>query len=114
MYKYTPGPWYIKSYSGDSDMSIMADTPIYNNPRAIARVYGGGVLSSPNEENIANTHLIVNSPKLYEALRELLNQLEGIGIYIPGNDGGQWAGTEGLSFKQTETVIAKMKGEAYG
>jgi hypothetical protein len=31
------------------------------------------------------------------ALRDLLEQLEGIGIAVRGQDEGQWAGTEGLS-----------------
>lgn len=39
-----------------------------------------------------------------DALRDLLDQLEGVGIYIPGEDSGQWAGTEGLSFTQAEAA----------
>ncbi len=43
---------------------------------------------------------------LVEALRDLLDQLESVGIYIPGEDLGQWAGTEGLSFTQAEAALA--------
>jgi hypothetical protein len=46
-----------------------------------------------------------NKPEV-QALRDLLDQLEGVGIYIPGEDSGQWAGTEGLSFTQAEAALA--------
>lgn len=44
----------------------------------------------------------MSEPRL--ALADLLNQLEGIGIYIPGEAEGQWAGTEGLSFERAEAA----------
>lgn len=36
---------------------------------------------------------------------DLLNQLEGIGIYIPGCDEGQWADASGLSFQRIEAAL---------
>ena len=39
------------------------------------------------------------------ALIDLLNQLEAIGIYIPGEDAGQWADAAGLSFKRAEEAV---------
>ncbi len=42
------------------------------------------------------------------ALIDLMDQLEGIGIAINGEDSGQWHGTEGLSFHQAYAAIAKL------
>ena len=39
-----------------------------------------------------------------EALQDLLNQLEGVGLYIKGEEDGQWYGAEGLSFSRAEKV----------
>jgi hypothetical protein len=50
-----------------------------------------------------------NERRLLSALADLLEQLEGIGIYIPGNDEGQTAETEGLSFARAEKLINKYK-----
>jgi len=50
-------------------------------------------------------------PELVAALKGLLDQLEGVGIYIPECDEGQWAGTEGLCFAQAEQVLAKLEGD---
>lgn len=46
------------------------------------------------------------------ALEDLLNQLKGVGIYIPDADSGQWHGTEGLSFSRAEHILRTAKGEA--
>jgi hypothetical protein len=43
------------------------------------------------------------------ALRDLLEQLRGIGIYVPGLSEGQWADAEGLSFTRAEFALS-----AYG
>lgn len=51
--------------------------------------------------------------KLCEALRDLLDQLEDIGIYMPGHDEGQWADAAGLSFKKAETALAKYCIDGY-
>lgn len=45
---------------------------------------------------------------IVEALRDLLEQLEFIGIYIPGEGEGQWADAAGISFREAETAL---KGE---
>ena len=50
-----------------------------------------------------NTH-----EAMKEALRDLLEQLEFIGIYIPGEGEGQWADAAGISFREAE---AALKGE---
>lgn len=42
-----------------------------------------------------------------DALRGLMEQLEGVGIYTKGEDAGQWSGTEGLSFAEAEAALAK-------
>lgn len=41
----------------------------------------------------------------HTALRDLLLQLESVGIYLPGNDAGQWASVEGLSFSAAEAAL---------
>ena len=55
----------------------------------------------------ADAKLIAAAPELAEALVGLLDQLEGIGIYVKGLDGGQWAGTEGLWFYGAEAALRK-------
>jgi hypothetical protein len=47
--------------------------------------------------------------ELVKALSNLLDQLEGVGIYIEGVDEGQWAGTEGLSFAEASAALAKAE-----
>jgi hypothetical protein len=47
--------------------------------------------------------------QLKAALTDLLAQLEGIGIYIAGEDAGQWSGTEGLSFSKAAAALAEAK-----
>jgi len=44
-----------------------------------------------------------------EALRDLLDQLAFIGIYIPGQDEGQWADTAGISFREAEAALKGAK-----
>jgi len=45
--------------------------------------------------------------ELCEALRDLLEQLEDIGVYMPGHDAA------GLSFKKAETALAKYCIDVY-
>jgi len=45
---------------------------------------------------------------LVRALFNLLEQLEGVGIYIKGQDEGQWAGTEGLSFAEANAALTRV------
>lgn len=40
-----------------------------------------------------------------DALKDLMEQLEGIGIAIKDEDAGQWHGTEGLSFTKAWEVL---------
>tara|TARA_R100000687_G_C6298042_1_gene94566 strand:- start:240 stop:425 length:186 start_codon:yes stop_codon:yes gene_type:complete len=49
--------------------------------------------------------------EVLEALRNLLDQLEAVGIYIEGVDEGQWFGTEGLSFSEANAVLGIEKAE---
>jgi hypothetical protein len=49
------------------------------------------------------------STQITEALRDLLDQLEAVGIYSPGEDAGQWADAEGLSFSQAEAAIGSAE-----
>ena len=57
-------------------------------------------------ENISSYYrkLLVAAPDLFEALTELLDQLEAIGI-------PEWSGAEGLSLDQARNAIAKATGE---
>tara|TARA_R100001594_G_C3978294_1_gene249434 strand:+ start:491 stop:658 length:168 start_codon:yes stop_codon:yes gene_type:complete len=52
-----------------------------------------------------DARLIAAAPELLEALRDLLDQLEGIGI-------PDWHGAEGLSLKQARAAIAQFGGAA--
>lgn len=64
------------------------------------------ILQSDSWEHRAHSSE-AHAKQLTEILKSLLDQLEGVGIYIPGEDSGQWAGTEGLSFMQAETALSK-------
>jgi hypothetical protein len=54
--------------------------------------------------------LIAAAPDLLDALHDLMDQLEGVGIAIEDQDSGQWHGAEGLSFAKARTAIAKAEG----
>lgn len=50
----------------------------------------------------------LSSPRTKELLaatKDLLDQLQGIGIYIPGVDEGNWHEAEGLSFSRIEKAV---------
>jgi hypothetical protein len=47
--------------------------------------------------------------QLKAALSDLLEQLKGIGVYSPGEDDGQWAGTEGLSFRKATEALSSAE-----
>ena len=51
---------------------------------------------------------------LLRAAEELMSQLEGTGIAIAGEDAGQWAGAEGLSFDAIRTEINKERNAGEG
>jgi hypothetical protein len=53
---------------------------------------------------LEDERLIEAAPELLEALTELLDQLDGIGI-------PEWHGAEGLSLKQAKAAIEKARGE---
>lgn len=42
-----------------------------------------------------------------DALVDLLDQLAGVGLYLPGEDEGQWHGAEGLSFARAEAAAGR-------
>lgn len=48
-------------------------------------------------------------PTPLEALKDLLDQLEAIGPYIPGEAESQWADLAGLSFAKAEDAIEAAK-----
>ena len=74
MTTHTPGPWTIRTDSRtDIDRTVFAHTPIHNNPVAIARVYGEGVMASPDAEKIANARLIAAAPDLLAACQRALD-----------------------------------------
>jgi hypothetical protein len=68
---------------------------------AIAADDGGYVCSSVATE--ADALLIAAAPDLLAALKELIDQLEGIGI-------PDWHGAEGLSLDQARAAINKAEG----
>ena len=41
-----------------------------------------------------------NTPDAKKVLRDLMEQLVGVGIAVEGEDAGQWADAEGLSFRE--------------
>ena len=47
--------------------------------------------------------------ELFLAAKELLAQLVGLGIYIPGQDEGQWENAEGLSFARIEAAVLALE-----
>lgn len=63
-------------------------------------------------ESESTAQLIAAAPKLLSAFVDLLDQLEAAGIYIPGQDEGQWADAAGLSFRRAEAAVAKAEGRA--
>lgn len=52
-----------------------------------------------------------HAQKLAAALQDLLGQLEGVGIYTPGEDAGQWQDAEGVSFTRAESALHEYQAE---
>lgn len=111
---HTPGLWSVsidrdKYDSSLDDIRVLAEE-WRNHPQ------GPLTIAQVNQhlagESVANARLIAAAPDLLEALRGLLDQLEAVGIYIPGEDSGQWHGAEGLSFRKASEAIAKAEGRA--
>jgi hypothetical protein len=89
MSEHTPGPWTPVECDGNADdIAIAADD-------------GGYVCYSVATE--ADALLIAAAPDLLAALKELIDQLEGIGI-------PDWHGAEGLSLDQARAAINKAEG----
>lgn len=124
--QHTPGPWrvsgccYIRNPHKDNWLHepIIETIDAATNPRpSVATVNCRRELteheaSKPDAETLANARLIAAAPELLSALRGLLDQLEAVGIYIEGEDSGQWQGAEGLSFNPAAEAIAKAEGRA--
>ena len=95
--RHTPGPWEIHYGSDGPEIHgegsrgglVIAD---------ISPEWGGDEMAE------ANARLIAAAPETTEALADLVEQLEGIGI-------PDWAGAEGLDITQAKAAIAKAKGE---
>lgn len=99
MSAHTPGPWKIITLEGvDGHLFLCHDDGTENIPPLVAKVY-----DHQHADAEANARLIAAAPELLEALRELLDQLEGIGI-------PEWAGAEGLYLGQAAAAIAKAEG----
>jgi hypothetical protein len=64
----------------------------------------GMVGESIPQHHMKNTTVNGQGQCALEALQDLLNQLEGVGLYIKGEEDGQWHGAEGLSFSRAEKV----------
>lgn len=92
--KHTPGPWAIGLETDDVDAQII-------------NAKGQHVAKVSIDPLMPTASLIACAPELLSALTDLLDQLEAVGIYIPGQDSGQWHGAEGLSFKQAKAAINK-------
>lgn len=107
----TPGPWTA---------DLNCDGAITSGDHLVARVSANQYtpprdrrkkVSSLNwsysAQDQANARLIAAAPDLLDALHDLMDQLEGVGIAIEDQDSGQWHGAEGLSFAKARAAIAK-------
>lgn len=94
MIRHTPGPWYTDGpYTVSAkDHRAMGQTPI-------ATIHG--FVGTDGRE--ANARLIAAAPDMLAALRELIEQLEAIGI-------PDWHGAEGLDLNPAKETIAKAEG----
>ena len=105
MSKHTPGPWAV-GRTVYPNIAILCKGNIV----AEVRTYGVGMITegetAPWHNAEANARLIAAAPELLEALRELLDQLEGIGI-------PEWAGAEGLSLEQATAAVYKAEGQTW-
>jgi hypothetical protein len=91
MSNHTPGPWRIEDHDEQGEP------------------YENGVRIDADEGPVAfdvidcSAPLIAAAPDLLEAMKELIDQLEGIGI-------PDWHGAEGLSLDQARAAINKAEG----
>lgn len=107
---HTSGPWGVSRHATPESFPQFGVYAESVNGRDLAHVVSHGTATSAETES--NARLIAAAPEMLEALRGLLDQLEAAGIYIPGEDSGQWHGAEGLSFRKASEAIAKAEGRA--
>jgi hypothetical protein len=93
--KHTPGPWHVAFGGKDTDDYAIIGSKF--SERAICNM-------EPRDYVQANARLIAAAPELLEALKGLLDQLNGIGI-------PDWHGAEGLSLEETIAAINKAEGQ---
>jgi hypothetical protein len=104
---HTPGPWEVcNSGVGKRAKNLF----IWQRPSERGEAFGGHGIAEVFEEGasiygadvLANARLIAAAPETTEALADLVEQLEGIGI-------PDWAGAEGLDLTKAKAAIAKAK-----
>ena len=97
------------------DLTLYAWNDREKNKSGLTAIYKGlGVVSRSelSEEAFVRITGHVQPPsveELADALDDLLQQLEGVGVYIPGEDAGQWRDAAGLSFSKAEMALKKAK-----
>ena len=84
MTTHTPGPWKAVDDYGRWEIE--------------SRLHAIATVNDNPPQHKANARLITAAPSLLEALVELIDQLEGIGII-------EWHGAEGLSLSQARAAI---------
>lgn len=96
---HTPGPWEVSTIEGEDVLMVGGGE---DGSAIVADVRTGWNGLGMDE---ANARLIASAPEMLAALKELLDQLEGIGI-------PEWSGAEGLCLTQARAAIAKAEGGA--
>jgi hypothetical protein len=92
---HTPGPWRKGARVPERHaIRILSDVGLL-----VAEARGA---AGPWSRVEANARLIAAAPETTEALADLVEQLEGIGI-------PDWAGAEGLDLTKAKAAIAKAK-----
>jgi hypothetical protein len=116
----TPGPWTVTPhYDGchedpshgvffieevQAEFEKWYDASLDAEPNSCEEQYA---LDRRNEIQDSACRLIAAAPDLLDALHDLMDQLEGVGIAIEDQDSGQWHGAEGLSFAKARAAIKK-------
>ena len=90
--KWTPGPWHVPKAGG------YAHGPVDKNDVPVVTWTG---MARPRQENgMANANLIAAAPELYEALENIVTELEETGFQ------GEWD-----SYPQARAALAEARGE---
>jgi len=113
--QHTSAPWRV-DYDPDPFDSAQSILRVID-PRGDDHPQGPLVIANINvaafaphmEEPLANAAIIAAAPAAIAALEDLMDQLEGIGIAVKGEDSGQWHGAEGLSFDQARAALKLWK-----